>query len=632
MTTNDIRRKYLEFFRANGHLVVPSASLIPENDPTVLFTTAGMHPLVPYLLGEPHPAGKRLASCQKCIRTGDIDEVGDNRHLTFFEMLGNWSLGDYFKKEAIAWSFGFLTGREWLGLDPERLYVSVFAGDADAPRDDESAGYWREQFASVGVAAELGGRIRTYPKSKNWWGPAGQTGPCGPDTEMFYDTLGLADPAAHAPGWSGVELCHQNCDCGRYVEIWNDVFMQYSKTADGRYEPLKQKNVDTGMGLERTAMIMQGAATVFETDAFQPLIRDIGRLSGRAYGSDEGSDWATRIVADHIRAAVFILGDERGVTPSNVDQGYILRRLIRRAVRYGRHIGIQGTFLPKLAETVIGVYGDQYPTLRQNRQRIMDELAAEDDKFSRTLQRGLQEAKKMWKSKNTVMIRHIPEGSEPALPTMSGDDAFYLYETFGFPKELTEEETGLKVDEAGWSSAMKKHQEMSRAGAEQKFKGGLADNSEAVVRLHTATHLLHAALRQVLGTHVEQRGSNITAERLRFDFSHPRKLTPDEIKKVEAIVNGNIAARSPVVFEMMTVAEAKAAGAMGLFEEKYAALGTDKVKVYTVGNEAVGIASREICGGPHAANTGDLGGFRIVKEEASSAGIRRIKAVIGNES
>jgi len=614
MSANEIRDKYLRFFAEQAHAIIPSASLIPENDPTVLFTTAGMHPLVPFLLGEKHPSGSRLVDAQKCIRTGDIDEVGDNRHLTFFEMLGNWSLGDYFKKEAVGWSFEFLTGKKWLGLDPRRLYVSVFEGDADAPRDDEAQAVWEEKFRSIGVDSGEPRRIFAYPKAKNWWGPAGQTGPCGPDTEMFYDTLNLTDPAAHAPGWGREDRCHPNCDCGRYVEIWNDVFMQYFKTAEGKFEPLKQKNVDTGMGLERTVMILQGCSTVFETELFAPIIREIGLRSGKRYGEEPEATVAMRIIADHVKAAAFILGDPRGVAPSNVDQGYVLRRLIRRAVRYGRHLGIKGFFLAELAEIVVEMYGHAYPELRTNRGRIKQELAAEEDKFGRTLERGLQEATK-------IMDVHAKAKEIP------GQAAFYLYETFGFPRELTEEVLGKKVNAAEFDAEFKRHQDTSRAGAEQKFSGGLADHSERVVKLHTATHLLHAALRQVLGTHVEQRGSNITAERLRFDFSHGQKMTPEEISRTEAIVNEAISNDLPVGFAMMTVDEAKAAGSIGLFEEKYAELGA-KVKVYTVGDYEHGVFSREICGGPHVEHIGALVKFRILKEEASSAGIRRIKATV----
>ena len=634
MTGNQVRETFLKFFEEKGHKVIPSASLIPENDPTVLFTTAGMHPLVPYLMGESHPEGKRLADAQKCVRTGDIDEVGDNRHLTFFEMLGNWSLGDYFKKEAIEWSFELLTAR--FGLDPARLYVSVFEGDAVASRDDESIGIWQEQYKKSGIDAQLGERIFAYPKAKNWWGPAGLTGPCGPDTEMFYDTLALSGAGDHAAHWTGAEACHPNCDCGRYVEIWNDVFMQYFKDADGNFQPLAQKNVDTGMGLERMAMMLQNKPTVFETDLFVPIIQKIEELSGKLY-QPEGSGFrsvgqvisgesaaldeshaatvrAMRVVADHLRTATFIIGDQRGVGPSNTDQGYIVRRLIRRAVRFGTQLGIQGVFAPAIAEVVIGMYGGHYSELVKNRERVLAELRAEEEKFSATLERGLKEAVKL--KEETADSAEIP-----------GDKAFYLYESFGFPKELTEEVLNKKVDSATWDSAMKAHQDKSRAGAEQKFAGGLADHSEIVVRMHTATHLLHKALRNVLGEHVEQKGSNITAERLRFDFSHTAKMTPEEIAKVEALVNEQISKDLPVRFEMLTVDEAKASGAIGLFEDKYAALG-NKVKVYMVGDETKGYFSKEICGGPHVEHTALVGKFKIAKEEASSAGIRRIKATV----
>jgi alanyl-tRNA synthetase len=599
MTSNELRQKFLDFFKEKRHAIIPSASLIPENDPTVLFTTAGMHPLVPYLLGEKHPAGARLADVQKCVRTGDIDEVGDNRHLTFFEMLGNWSLGDYFKREAITWSFEFLTSPRWLNLDPEKLYVTVFEGDADAPRDLESVAIWQDAFQTRGIDAQFNKRIFAYPKEKNWWGPAGETGPCGPDTEMFFDT-GRPHDMRFGPE------CHPNCECGRFIEIWNDVFMEYNKSAAGAFEPLAQKNVDTGMGLERTAAMLQRKSTVFDIETFQALFRAIQKLCGKAYGSDEGVDRAMRIIADHVRSAAFIIGDPRGVTPSNVDQGYILRRLIRRAVRYGRQLAIDGFFTSKIAETVIELFRDAYPELERNRDRIIGELDAEEDKFMRTLQNGLREVEK---------IKERFEGS----PLVPGETAFYLYESFGFPKELTEEVAGKKVDQSEWDRAMKAHQDLSRQGAEKKFKGGLADHSWATTRLHTATHLLHKALRNVLGEHVEQRGSNITSERLRFDFSHPNKMTPEEIKKVEDMVNEAIVRDLPVHYEEKSVPEAKAAGAIGLFEDRYG----DKVKVYVVGDY-----SMEICGGPHVRHTAQVGRFKIQKEEASSAGIRRIKAIV----
>ncbi len=599
MTTNEIRSKFLSFFKEKEHAIIPSASVIPENDPTVLFTTAGMHPLVPYLLGEPHPAGKRLADVQKCVRTGDIDEVGDNRHLTFFEMLGNWSLGDYFKREAITWSFEFLTSPRWLNLDPGRIYVTVFEGDADAPRDLESVAIWQDAYQSRGIEARFNERIFAYPKEKNWWGPAGMTGPCGPDTEIFYDTGRPHDMRYGAE-------CHPNCDCGRFVEIWNNVFMEYNKTPEATFEPLAQKNVDTGMGLERVTAMLQGKSTVFETENFQALLSTVGAISNKTYAAHEEDDRAMRIIVDHIRTATFMIGDPRGITPSNVDQGYILRRLIRRAVRYGRQLGIEGFFTSKIAEKVIELFRDAYPELEKHRDRIIGELDAEEDKFMRTLQNGLREVEKV-------------KAQFEASPFIPGETAFYLYESFGFPKELTEETIGKKVDEAEWEKAMKAHQDLSRQGAEKKFKGGLADHSWETTRLHTATHLLHKALRTVLGAHVEQKGSNITAERLRFDFSHPTKMTPEEIKKTEDLVNEAIARDLPVHFQEMTVDEAKSGGAIGLFEDRYG----DKVKVYVVGDY-----SKEICGGPHVRHTAQVGRFKIQKEEASSSGIRRIKAVV----
>jgi alanyl-tRNA synthetase len=601
MTTDELRRRFLDFFREKGHAVIPSASVLPENDPTVLFTTAGMHPLVPYLLGEKHPAGSRLANAQKCVRTGDIDEVGDNRHLTFFEMLGNWSLGDYFKKESIPWSFEFLTSARWLNIDPARIYVSVFEGDADAPHDVESTRLWQEAFSTRGIDAKPDERIFAYPKSKNWWGPAGATGPCGPDTEIFYDT-----GAPHKPAFGAA--CHPNCDCGRFVEIWNNVFMEFNKTIDGRFEPLTQRNVDTGMGLERTLVALGAMQTVFQIDTFQALLSKIGALSNKNYGSDAEDDRAMRVLADHVRTAAFILGDPRAVTPSNVDQGYILRRLIRRAVRYGRQLGITGAFTAKIAEEVVRLFGGAYPELQKNADRIASELNAEEDKFSRTLQNGLREVERV--------RGDIGSGSQ-----IPGETAFYLYESFGFPRELTEEVLGKKVDSASWDAAMKAHQDRSRQGAEKKFKGGLADQSWTSTRYHTATHLLHKALRDVLGTWVEQRGSNITTDRMRFDFSHPQKMTPEELRKVEALVNDAIMRDLPVHYEEMTVDEAKARGAIGLFEERYG----ERIKVYVVGD-----FSAEICGGPHVGHTAQIGRFKIVKEEASSAGIRRIKAVLEN--
>ncbi|OGL66508.1 alanine--tRNA ligase [Candidatus Uhrbacteria bacterium RIFCSPHIGHO2_01_FULL_63_20] len=606
MTSVQIRQKFLEFFRSKGHTVIPSASLVPENDPTVLFTTAGMHPLVPYLLGEKHPGGKRLTDVQKCLRTGDIDDVGDNRHLTFFEMLGNWSLGDYFKKEAIEWSFEFLTGKEWLALDPERLYVSVFEGDDDAPRDEESIELWKKAFATVGMKAEVGERIFPYSKKSNWWGPAGATGPCGPDTEMYYDT-GLAHDKAFG------EACHPSCDCGRFIEIWNDVFMQYEKTSDRKFVPLKQKNVDTGMGLERITTVKNGLDNVFDTDLFAPIIQEIERMTHRSYRTNTTNERSMRIVADHVRTAMFLIAD--GILPSNKDQGYVLRRLIRRSVRHGLSLGLHGAFLGKLYDTVAASFDGAYPELITHKERIVNELTKEEEKFGKTLEKGLREFEKLFGKSGKV----------------TGDDAFVLHSTYGFPLELTEEiarDKGQKVDRAAFEAEFRKHQDLSRTGAEQKFAGGLADHSAECTRLHTATHLLHQALRTVLGGHVAQKGSNITRERLRFDFSHPEKMTKEQIKEVEDIVNGIIERDLPVHYEILDLSEAKKRGAIGLFEDTYAQLG-GKIKVYFVGDQALGdYVSAEVCGGPHVERTGELKGLVIQKEEAVAAGVRRIKAAV----
>lgn len=582
LSSREIRQKFLDFFATKGHAIIPSASLIPEHDPTVLFTTAGMQPLIPYLLGEKHPGGTRLANSQKCIRTQDIDEIGDERHDTFFEMLGNWSLGDYFKTESIAWSYELLTSKKWLALDPNKISVSVFAGDKDAPKDEEAAQLWLK----AGIPAQ---RIYYYGKKDNWWGPVGDSGPCGPDTEIFYDT----GKAMH-------DGCQPSCGCGKYLEIWNNVFMQYSKHKDGTFTPLAQKNVDTGMGLERVVMVLQNKQDIFETDLFAPIMAEIRKIATTK------DIKAERIVADHIRTATFILADDQALTPSNVDRGYILRRLIRRAVRYARNLGIEGHFAGQIAQVVINNYKDIYTELGKNHERVIQELEKEEEKFSKTLAMGLKEFSKL--------ENHI-----------DGKTAFNLFATYGFPIEITKElaaEKGLTVDESKFNEEMKQHQDLSRKGAEQKFKGGLADHSVESTRYHTATHLLHKALRDTLGTHVEQRGSNITKERLRFDFSHPDKMTPDQIKKVEDTINARIAADLPVSWAEMSVDEAKSQGAMGLFEEKYG----DKIKVYSIGDY-----SKEICGGPHVQHTGELGEagkFKILKEEAVSAGIRRIKAVL----
>ena len=651
ITSAQLREMFQKFMESKGHHRIQSASVIPENDPTVLFTTAGMHPLVPYLMGTPHPAGTRLTDVQKCIRTGDIDEVGDASHLTFFEMLGNWSLGDYFKKEAISWSWEFLTSPEYLGLDKDKLAFSVFAGDENCPRDEEAHDIWR----SLGVAED---HIFYLPKENNWWGPAGITGPCGPDTEMFI----IRDQEPCGPD------CSPACDCGRYLEIWNDVFMQYNKQKDGSFLPLEKKNVDTGMGLERTICVLTGKKTVYETDAFTGILARITELSGKEYGADAETTKAFRVVADHLRTSTFILGDDRGVSPSNTDQGYILRRLIRRAVRYGMSLGMGEGFTAEIAQVIINQYKAVYPELDRNSAFVIEQLKLEESRFARTLKQGEKEFDKVYsnmantrallesilsaedkvacaqENAKTKKLRPSPDmmpiieaanaGDEAALvaalnarmatlDTLDGRSAFKLYDTFGFPIEMTIElaaEKGLKVDEADFAERFKKHQELSHQGAEQKFKGGLADHSEETAKLHTATHLLHSALRKVLGDEVAQKGSNITAERLRFDFSFGRKMTKEELEQVEKLVNEAIAAKAPVVCEEMTVPEAKAKGAIGLFESKYG----EKVRTYKMGE-----FSFEICGGPHAENTGDLVSFKIQKEESSSAGVRRIKAVIG---
>jgi len=588
----DLRAMFLKFFQDHGHAVISSASVIPENDPTVLFTTAGMHPLVPYLMGQKHPAGTRLTDVQKCVRTGDIEDVGDFSHLTFFEMLGNWSLGDYFKKEMIPWSWEFLTSEKYLGLPKDRLAFTVFAGDQDCPRDEESANLWR----SCGVADD---HIFYLPKENNWWGPAGVTGPCGPDTEMFI----ITDKEPCGPD------CSPACSCGRYLEIWNDVFMQYNKKEDSTFEPLAQKNVDTGMGLERTICVLNGKKSVYETDLFENILGKIAELSGKTYGEDEATTKAFRIIADHMRTSTFIMGDDRGVSPANVDQGYVLRRLIRRAVRYGMEIGMPEGFTGEIAKVIIEQYKDVYPELKRNEAFVLDQLALEETRFAKTLKQGNREFEKL--------AQRVKDGR------IDGESAFHLYDTYGFPVEMTCElakDAGLTVDMEGFKECFKKHQATSQAGAEQRFKGGLADHSAQSARLHTATHLLHAALRKVLGDEVAQKGSNITAERLRFDFSFGRKMTKEEIAEVERLVNEAIDAHAPIVCEEMTVPEAKAQGAIGLFTSKYG----ENVKVYTMGPY-----SKEICGGPHATNTGDLKSFKIQKEESSSAGVRRIKAVIG---
>lgn len=584
MQAIELRNKYLNFFKSKGHTIIPSSSLIPENDPSVLFTTAGMHPLVPYLLGEAHPGGHRLTDYQKCLRTDDIEEVGDTGHLTYFEMMGNWSLGDYFKKESINMSYEFLTKE--LGIPSEKISVTCFAGDKDCPRDEEAASIWE----SVGIPKE---RIYFFGKKENWWGPAGTHGPCGPDTEIFYDT--------------GKEKCcsecNPSCGCGKYLEIWNNVFMQYNKTEDGKYEELKQKNVDTGLGLERTTFILQGKENVFEIEIFKPIIDALDKLAVNKF------DESYRIIADHLRASIMLISD--GVKPSNIEQGYILRRLIRRVIRHLRKLGIDVSELRNIAKLNIETIKNMYPELDEKQNEILGTLDAEKNKFIKTLENGEKEFEK-------IANKLKQQGSDTIDPV----SAFKLYETYGFPIEITEElakEQGFKINSEEVQKLYKEHQEKSRLGAEQKFKGGLAEKNEETICYHTATHLLHKALRIVLGDHVAQKGSNITTERLRFDFSHPQKVTPEELKKVEDIVNEQIGRDLKVVCEEMTLEEAKKSGAIGLFENKYG----DKVKVYTIGD-----FSKEICGGPHVEHTGELGKFQIKKEEASSAGVRRIKAIL----
>lgn len=588
MKAIEIRNKYLDFFKRHGHAVIPSAPLIPENDPSVLFTTAGMQPLVPYLLGEKHPEGTRLTDFQKCLRTNDIDEVGDNRHLTYFEMLGNWSLGDYFKEESIAMSFEFLTKE--LGIPVEKLSVTCFAGDKDCQRDEVTASCWKK----AGIPED---RIYYFGKDDNWW-IAGEEGPCGPDTEMFYDT--------GKPKCS--ENCNPSCGCGKYVEIWNNVFMEFFKTKDGKYTKLKQHNVDTGLGLERMTMLLQGKETPFDTELFKPVMDKLQELAG-----ENDSIESRRIVAEHLRASMMIIQD--GGLPSNVDRGYILRRLIRRMVRHLRKLQINLNELEELIDLNIDTLKEMYPELHQNSNKIKSVIIEEKDKFEKTLERGEREF-------NKIVNRMKNEGKD----TISGQDLFTLYETYGFPPEVTQDlarEAGLKVDTTEFDKLFKEHQEKSRMGSEQKFKGGLAGTGEQEVRYHTATHLLNAALKVILGKDVHQKGSNITPERMRFDFSCDHKLTDDEKKKVEDLVNEWISRGLDVKCEEMKKDDAIKSGAECMFIEKY----PDIVTVYSIGNDKETV-SKELCGGPHVKNTSELGHFKIKKEEASSAGVRRIKAIL----
>ena len=583
MKAIEIRNKYLEFFKNHGHAVIPSAPLIPENDPSVLFTTAGMQPLVPYLLGEKHPAGTRLTDYQKCVRTNDIEEVGDNRHLTYFEMLGNWSLGDYFKEESIQMSYDFLTKE--LNIPAEKLSVTCFAGDEDCPRDNITAECWKK----AGIPEE---RIYYFGKDDNWW-IAGEEGPCGPDTEMFYDT---GKPKCSPE-------CNPSCGCGKYVEIWNNVFMEFFKNHEGKYSKLKQHNVDTGLGLERMTMLLEGKETPFETELFAPIMDKLVELQ------KVDNIASRRIIAEHLRSSMMIICD--GGRPSNVDRGYILRRLIRRMVRHMNKLQIALDELSTLIDLNVDNLKEMYPALNENRETIKIVILEEKDKFVKTLAKGEKEFAKE--------IETVKAQGKDVIP---GKMVFRLYDTYGFPPEETEElagENGMKIDKEEFEKLFKEHQEKSRAGAEQKFKGGLASTGEMETKYHTATHLLNAALKIVLGSHVHQRGSNITAERMRFDFSHPAKMTDEEKKATEDLVNEWIKEAIPVEHLEMKKDEAIRLGAEAMFIEKYG----DIVSVYKIGDKSL-----ELCGGPHVQNTSELGHFKIKKEESSSSGVRRIKAIL----
>ena len=626
MIIGEIRERYLKFFAERGHAIISSSSLVPENDSTTLFTGSGMQPMLSYLLGESHPRGTRVADSQKCFRSQDIDEVGDNRHTTFFEMLGNWSLGDYFKKEQIEWMFEFLIKE--LALDPSRLYVTVFRGNDAIARDLEAVELWKEQFKSVGIEAVdidfaeqngMGnGRIFYYDEKKNWWSrsgvpsrmPVGEPG--GPDTEMFWD-FGAELHLHEVSQWKD-EPCHVNCDCGRFAEIGNNVFMQYQKTETGFVE-LPQKNVDFGGGLERIAFATTDNPDMFRIDVFESALKLLETKSGKTYASDSKEVYPFRVIVDHIRAATFLISD--GVFPSNKDQGYFVRRLIRRAVRFANQLGIQEEICAAIGSCFIEVYRGAYASLENQSESILMELAKEERKFKVTLQQGVKKFEELTKLSEKGII--------------SGTDAFDLLQSFGFPIELTQElamERGMIVDFETFKIEKEKHQQLSRAGSEQKFKGGLADHSDMSVKYHTATHLLHAALRKVLGETIVQKGSNITPERMRFDFPYVARLTDEQLKEVENLVNSAISQKLPVHFDMMTLDEAKQRGAIGLFEDKYAEVG-DKVKVYFVGDQSVGnVFSSEVCGGPHVSNTGEMGIFRILKEESIGSGLRRIKAIL----
>lgn len=605
MTTAEIRSKFLEFFAGKDHAIIPSAPVVPEHDPTVLFTTAGMHPLVPYLLGQEHPQGNKLVNAQKVVRTTDIEEVGDASHLTFFEMLGNWSLGDYFKEKSIPWSWEFLTEPKWLGIDPHKLYITVYEGDGEVPKDEESIALWVEQFQKAGIDTKEGERIFALGRDDNWWEQGGvDTGPAGPDTEVFYYLGNEKNP----------KFDQESPD---FVEIWNNVFMTYQRQADGSYTELANKNVDTGMGVERTAAVLQGVNNVYDTDVLSDIkgaVEEYAVETSKDIFTETEPDSrlrATRIITDHTRAVTFMAAD--GVAPSNKDQGYVMRRLARRAIREALVIGIHQGLFERIAPRVIANYEEAYPEL-QNSAMIMDVLRREENMFRQTLVKGLRQFQKMLRDKKDL----------------SGRDAFTLYDTYGFPRELSlEEAKRIKLPcsqqfEAEFDIAMQEQKQRSRTASAGQFKGGLADDSEIVTRYHTATHLMYKALREVLGDHVMQRGSNTTSERMRFDFSHGEKMTPEQIEQVETMVNDAISQDLPVSFEEMPKDKAFAVGALGAFGEKY----PDVVKVYTVGDPNGEYYSKEICGGPHVTHTGDIGKFKIIKEESSSAGVRRIKAVI----
>lgn len=623
MKLAEVRQKYLDFFAKKDHVIIPSSSLIPENDPTTLFTGSGMQPLIPFLLGEKHPSGTRITNSQKCFRAEDIEEIGDNRHTTFFEMLGNWSLGDYFKREQLKWFFEFLVS--CIKLDPNRLYVTVFSGDEKngIPRDEESVVIWKSLFAAQGIEAKdveimtvenggeqgmRGGRIFYYGAKKNWWSRSGipenmpEGEPGGPDSEVFYEF----DSVKHDEKFG--KYCHPNCDCGRFMEIGNSVFMEYVKRS-GMFEKLVQKNVDFGGGLERIVAASNNDADVFHADVFFELLRAAEKLSGKKYDDSAENRRSFRIIADHLRGSVFMISE--GIVPSNTDQGYIVRRLLRRAVRFADALGIHEQSLVFLAEPLIRVYADVYSSLQMDADRIQQEIGKEEDRFRRTLRNGIKEFERV-----------VDRG------TVTGKDAFVLFSTYGFPFEMTMElaiDRGISVDREEYRKEFEQHRELSRSASKGKFKGGLADHSNISVRYHTATHLLHKALREVLGDHVEQKGSNITPERLRFDFSHGEKMTEEEKKKVETIVNEKITSALPVSYEIVPVEEARRRGAIGVFEEKYG----DQVKIYQIGGAENGIFSLEFCGGPHVSNTNELEGrFKILKEESVAAGVRRIKAVI----